>query len=347
MASHSISLKPKNIKQFKEAIPPECYVIRPMVSWLTFVRTFFLVFLFQVLLWLTPLEAAFIPLLVVLVFLAGLSFVGIFVLGHDCGHYAFSEKKWVNDLIGTLCHFPIMNGLFAWRAAHDFHHRHTQVRKMDPDWPELLIAEGESVPWHQRLAVRWGVGTPAGIFLGFWVGMMKRVFFFIAIPQMRLNNGKIFSVIAHTILSLMLSIGLIYFYYSLLGPDKFLVMYVAPALIGTTFGALLTFLHHTHKGSYVSDLNFVDQFRTQVLGTWNVRFPAWMEWMWLDINIHLPHHLSTRIPWYHLKKAHKALKTSHPSLVQDKMFSFSMLRECWRVTKLDKIDEGLYQLKER
>ena len=335
------------MKQLKEVIPAECYGLSPMLSWLTFLRTYLLVFLFQFLLWLTPVELVFLPLLVVLVFFAGLSFVGIFVLGHDCGHYAFSEKKWVNDVVGTLCHFPIMNGLFAWRAAHDFHHRHTQVRKMDPDWPELLVAPGESAPWHQRLAVRVGVGTPLGIFVGFWVGMLKRALFFLAIPQMQLNNGKALGVFAHTLLSLALSIALLVFYYALLGQEKFLVMYVAPALVGTTLGALLTFLHHTHKGSYVSDQNPVDNFRTQVLGTFNVRFPAWMEWMWLDINIHLPHHLSTRIAWYHLKPAHHALRLAYPELVQDKKFSFKMLRECWRVTELEKVAEGLYRLRER
>lgn len=335
------------IKELKEVIPPECYDLSSRQSWLTFLRTYLLVFLFQFLLWVTPLELAFAPLLSVLVFLSGLSFVGIFVLGHDCGHYAFSEKKWVNDVVGTLCHFPIMNSLFAWRAAHDFHHRHTQVRKMDPDWPELLVAQGESAPWHQRLAVRVGVGTPLGILVGFWVGMFKRALFFLAIPQMRLNFSKAIRVLAHTFLSLVLSVLLLVWYYHLVGTDKFLVMYVAPAFVGTTLGALLTFLHHTHKGSYVTDLTTSDSFRTQVLGTFNVRFPAWLEWMWLDINIHLPHHLSTRIPWYRLKSAHAALKIAYPQLVQDKKFSLAMLGECWRVTELEKVEEGLYRLRER
>lgn len=335
------------IKQLKEVIPSECYEFCAMLSWMTLLRTYLLVFLFQFLLWLVPLEFVYAPLLLILIFLAGLSFVGIFVLGHDCGHYAFSNKKWVNDVVGTLCHFPIMNGLFAWRAAHDFHHRHTQVRKMDPDWPELLVAPGESAPRHQRLAVRLGVGSPIGIFVGFWVGMLKRAFFFWAIPQMRLNNRKAISVLAHTIVSLALSIAFIVSYYALLGQEKFLLMYVAPALVGTTLGALLTFLHHTHKGSFVSDVNHTENFRTQVLGTFNVRFPAWMEWMWLDINIHLPHHLSPRIAWYQLKPAHRALKAAHPQVVQDKKFSFEMLRECWRVTELETIEEGLYRLRER
>jgi acyl-lipid omega-6 desaturase (Delta-12 desaturase) len=340
-------MKAQTIKQIKEAIKPECYVVQPRESWLTFLRTFTLVFLFQYLIWLTPLTLQATPLLLCLVFLAGLSFMGIFVLGHDCGHYAFSEKKWVNDVVGTLCHVPIMNGFFAWRVAHDFHHRHTQVRGVDPDWPELLVTKTESPPWHQKLALRLGVGTVLGIVVGFWVGMLKRAFFFLAIPQMKLGTQKSLVVFAHTLFSLALTVLILGLYVEFVGLDKFLVMYAAPALIATSLGALLTFLHHTHKGSFVSDKEFADSFKTQVLGTWNVRFPRWVEWMWLDINIHLPHHLSIRIPWYHLKMAHHQLKTTYPESVQDKDFSLGMLRECWRVTDLEEVEKGLYQLRER
>lgn len=335
------------IKEIKGVIPPSCYEVILLKSWTSFLRTLFFVFLSQYLIFITPLGWAYAPLFVVLVLFAGLSFVGIFVLGHDCGHYSFSQKKWINDVVGTLCHVLIMNGFFAWRVAHDFHHRHTQVRGVDPDWPELLVTKAESPPWHQKLAIRLGVGSVIGLLVGFWVGMIKRAFFFFAIPQMKLGWSKSFIVFGHTLFSLFLTFFLLSFYFNLLGPQKFLLMYVLPAMVGTTLGALLTFLHHTHKGSYVSDRDFGDSFKTQVLGTWNVRFPRWMEWMWLDINIHLPHHLSIRIPWYHLKEAHHQLKMTHPELVQDKDFSLGMLRECWRMTDLEEVEKGLYQLKER
>jgi omega-6 fatty acid desaturase (delta-12 desaturase) len=52
--------------------------------------------------------------------------------------------------------------------------------------------------------------------------------------------------------------------------------------------------------------------------------------MWFDINIHLPHHLAPKIPWYHLRRAAEAIKASHPEWYQERHFSFGYLLASWR-----------------
>ncbi|KAF8887319.1 hypothetical protein BD779DRAFT_1662529 [Infundibulicybe gibba] len=42
----------------------------------------------------------------------GLIFTGIWVIGHECGHGAFSDHKWVNDIIGFITHS------FLWTPNH-------------------------------------------------------------------------------------------------------------------------------------------------------------------------------------------------------------------------------------
>jgi len=335
----------KTVGEVARLIPAELRQQQATQSWATFFRVFFMLFVTQWALWLTPDGMVFWPLKAVLIFLAGLSFVGIFVLGHDCGHYSFSSKRWVNDVVGTLCHLPILNGFYAWRAAHDFHHRQTQIRKVDPDWPELLYTETEKAPWYEKLAVRLGPGSPVGIFIGFWVGMLKRALFGLLIPQMPVRSGEKWKIYLHTIVSFSIAVVLLREYYQLIGGAKFVEMYVLPAIIGTSFGALLTFMHHTHEGSPVFDRENYEPYQAQVEATWNVRFPRFMEWMWLDINIHLPHHVLPNLPWYQLRTATEILRKTRPELVKEKQWSWKTMRESWRATKLEETGVGQYRLK--
>ena len=48
-----------------------------------------------------------------------------FVVGHDCGHRAFSKNKLVEDIVGTLLFMPLIFPFEPWRIKHNQHHAHT------------------------------------------------------------------------------------------------------------------------------------------------------------------------------------------------------------------------------
>ncbi|KAE9386389.1 hypothetical protein BT96DRAFT_928238 [Gymnopus androsaceus JB14] len=52
----------------------------------------------------------------------GLVFTGIWVIGHECGHGAFSENQWVNDILGFITHTFLWTPFFSWRISHHRHH---------------------------------------------------------------------------------------------------------------------------------------------------------------------------------------------------------------------------------
>ena len=109
------------------------------------------------------------PILVMLWVLYGWVLVGLFVLGHDCGHGAFSIRRWVNTVIGHLCMSPLGNSLLAWQVTHDHHHSHTQLRGQEVDWSANLRTRTEFESRHQRcpILVRLGYGLPFGSFI--WI----------------------------------------------------------------------------------------------------------------------------------------------------------------------------------
>ncbi|KAF5366879.1 hypothetical protein D9615_010537 [Tricholomella constricta] len=52
----------------------------------------------------------------------GLIFTGIWVIGHECGHGAFSDYKIVNDTIGFVSHTFLWTPYFSWKISHHRHH---------------------------------------------------------------------------------------------------------------------------------------------------------------------------------------------------------------------------------
>jgi len=52
----------------------------------------------------------------------GLSFTGIWVIGHECGHGAFSASQWINDVVGFITHTLMWTPYFSWRISHHRHH---------------------------------------------------------------------------------------------------------------------------------------------------------------------------------------------------------------------------------
>jgi len=52
----------------------------------------------------------------------GLIFTGIWVIGHECGHGAYSDHKIVNDVVGFITHSFLWTPYFSWKISHHRHH---------------------------------------------------------------------------------------------------------------------------------------------------------------------------------------------------------------------------------
>jgi omega-6 fatty acid desaturase (delta-12 desaturase) len=114
------------------------------------------------------------------------------------------------------------------------------------------------------------------------------------------------------------------------GASGLVLAFVLPLLAGAVSGGLLTFLHHTRRGAAVSDEAGHVAERAQLEATYEVRFPRALEWLWRDINLHLPHHVAPRVPWYHLRAASAALQERFPGrLHRPAPFRPALLADAW------------------
>lgn len=63
--------------------------------------------------------------------LQGTFFMGLFVMGHDCGHNSFSKHVLLNDVVGTISHSFLFVPYYQWKLSHKIHHKFTG--NMDKD----------------------------------------------------------------------------------------------------------------------------------------------------------------------------------------------------------------------
>ena len=144
-------------KPLLQAIPRDCFAISPWRAWATLARQLSVIALLVFALDRLPLHAdgrlaLELPALATLWVLLGWSFTGLFILGHDCGHYAFSKRRWVNDLLGDLIMATLFSSYKAWKLVHNQHHVWSNVRGKDVGWPEQMKTRRE-------LAQRCGIGS--------------------------------------------------------------------------------------------------------------------------------------------------------------------------------------------
>ncbi len=324
------------IGAIRRLIPKECHEIIPARSWGGLAMAFGR--LAVALLVLTRLDLIWgpsllwqVPALLAAWLFAGFCYTGLFVIGHDCAHMAFSRRRWVNELVGHICLSPELTGFHNWRIWHNHHHAKTQLRGDDPDWPERMMtrAEYDRAPLGLKAHVRLGFGTPLGILVGFWTGMARRTFMRAAAPQIPLTRAASRELLFSSAMMVMCAGGISWFLIHTGGVWAAVKYYYVPTFIAAAHGAMLTYLHHTSADGLVFDEEGWTPFRGQVVSTFNVRFPRWIERMWFDINIHLPHHLAPKIPWYHLLPALEAIRAARPDWVLERRFSLAYLRAAW------------------
>ena len=64
-------------------------------------------------------------------YIQGLICTGIWILGHEAGHGAFSKHQKFNNVIGFFSHSLLLVPYFSWKFSHHRHHRYTGHMEKD------------------------------------------------------------------------------------------------------------------------------------------------------------------------------------------------------------------------
>ncbi len=234
----------------------------------------------------------------------------LFVIGHDCAHGSLLRSRGTMHVIGHITLSIVGYPYWGWKYSHDGHHRHTNQLGRGDDvysdnaWnPELFDVYG-GLGRPSRFVYRaCRTFPPLGSFLHMLAYCWPPSRFRAGRHRRRVTLSVVIAVatIAAIVAGLWLGLG---------SPLAVLHFWLIPAVAFHAWMALYTYLHHTADDITFHESEEWNPFRAQVEGTVNVFAPRWISALHLNIDVHVPHHVSTSIPSYHLRAANAALSDS-------------------------------------
>jgi acyl-lipid omega-6 desaturase (Delta-12 desaturase) len=235
--------------------------------------------------------------------LAGLFLLRLFIIQHDCGHGSFFANRTTNDWLGRALGLLTFTPYDCWRHSHARHHATTGNldTRGSGDIDTLTVREFFERSWLQRFFYRFyrnpvvllGLGPayqfllrhrlPVGLFkdsLRYWISAMG-------------TNAGIGLIL----------LGLIYQF----GLATALLVFLPVLLIAATMGVWLFYIQHQFEAAHWDQGQAWSFHDAALQGSSHLELPAVLRWFTGNIGIHHVHHLVSRIPFYRLPEALKAM----------------------------------------
>ncbi|KAF1867794.1 hypothetical protein Lal_00050228 [Lupinus albus] len=243
----------------------------------------------------------------------GTAITGFFVIGHDCAHKSFSKNKLVEDIIGTLAFLPLIYPYEPWRFKHDRHHAKTNMLKGDTAWHPVWKKEFDSSPL-LRKALIYGYGPfrPWMLVLHFDLKKFRPN----EVNRVKISLACVFAFMA-------IGWPLIIYKTGIMGWIKFWLM---PWLGYHFWMSTFTMVHHTAPHIPFKDPEEWNAAQAQLNGTVHCDYPKWIEVLCHDINVHIPHHISPRIPSYNLRAAHKSIQENWGKYLNEASWNWRLMK---------------------
>lgn len=239
-------------------------------------------------------------LVVPLAILAGAFLVRVFIIHHDCGHGSFFKSKRANHILGVITGLLTFTPYLHWRWEHGIHHSASgdlDRRGTGDIWTLTVQEYLESSRW-KRFSYRLArnpfvlfVLAPMLLFLG-----INRI------PKPKAPVRERYSVYLTNLALGLMAVGLIWIF----GLKAYLIIQLTVLMVAGSAGVWLFYVQHQFEGVYWERSEDWDYATAALKGSSFYKLPKVLQWFSGNIGFHHIHHLSPRIPNYHLEKCHKS-----------------------------------------
>ena len=264
-------------------------------------------------------------LIVPLILIAGLGGWGMHCIGHDCGHGSFSRSRRLNFLVGHVALLPLLYPFHAWRHVHNWHHTHTNSLELDNDWRPISEEVYRRMPMRHRILYvsmrTWAVWAGS---INYWVQSIRPNNF----PKKTTRREVRRSIVWVATAGGAYLTALTY----LVGWQGLLLCFLAPWFAIHAWFSITTLMHHSSEDIPFLPAQYWSRNASKLLVTTDFVYPRWLLFFTHNISLHTAHHVSTAVPYYHLRKAQAALKEAYPDMVRVEKASvpklWTILRKC-------------------
>ncbi len=234
--------------------------------------------------------------------------VRIFIIQHDCGHQSFLKKRRINDAIGLVCSFFSSIPYEYWSRSHSFHHAHCgqlEVRDIG-DINTLTVKEYKEMGFFKRLGYRI-FRNPLVLFL---FGPVYYLAVNVRFPLISLKGWKkikwsqfynnVYLILVYTLVAF------------IVGWKQFFLVHVPIVVIFAIIAIWFFYVQHQHEHTYKQWKENWEYLFSSIKGSTYYRLPKVFQWLTGNIGLHHIHHLSSKIPNYHLTR----VQEENPILTQ-------------------------------
>ncbi|PYZ91753.1 fatty acid desaturase [Salipaludibacillus keqinensis] len=226
--------------------------------------------------------------------------VRTFIIFHDCCHQSFFKSRKLNNILGTITGILTLVPYEQWKNSHNIHHAtssNLDKRGTGDMWLLTVDEYNESSKW-RKLAYRV-YRTPI-VMLG--IGPIA-----VFMIEYRMNTkGARRKERINTHVTNVSIVGLYALLCLAVGWQAFLMIQLPILLVSGMLGIWLFYVQHQFEDSYFEHDEEWSYVQAAVEGSSYYKLPKVLQWITGNIGFHHVHHLSPRVPNYHLEKAHEA-----------------------------------------
>ena len=232
--------------------------------------------------------------------LAGGFLVRVFIISHDCGHGSFFPSQKANDLLGFVTGVLTFVPYYHWRWEHAVHHATSgdlDRRGTGDIWTLTVLEYLESSRW-KRFAYRLA-RNPFILFViaPLFVFVIKQRF-----SKAAAGRRERRSVYWTNLALVLVATGMSWIF----GLKAYLLLQLLVLMVAGSAGVWLFYVQHQFEGVYWERREGWDYSLAALQGSSFYKLPKLLQWFSGNIGFHHIHHLSPRIPNYHLEKCHQA-----------------------------------------